>query len=229
LAALRTAEAATKSTKERYRALIGKRAGQRSDAAGAQCDMEPVPPPCATVLAWIDGSEWSIRALLHLLQQPLDRVILLYIAPQASAGYVECGWMVLEAAMHRCRLQGETPPIECRLEVGDAASRILAVCREERPDVLAMGWAALNGSPRPSTLGALSESTWAACACQVVLASRRGIELFAGDRRLLVAPCQARARPPVVAGSRNAVEGHSNTVEGRGKQRPYVAPGGGSP
>jgi universal stress protein family protein len=142
----------------------------------------PIKTANGTVLVCVDGSEWAIAALRDLVRRPLDRIVLLYVSPSAARGYVECGWMVLEAAMHRCRDLAQHPPLQCRLEVGDAASLILAVCREERAGLLALSISARSGFPTVTEGVAFARTVEAACACPVLLTSARGTELAAGER-----------------------------------------------
>src|SRR4029079_15967484 len=78
------------------------------------------------LLVWVDGSQWSDQALAHLARSLCaeDDLLLLYVAPRAKAGYLECGRMVFEAALHHCRLPAGDRRVRCRLEIGEAAERI---------------------------------------------------------------------------------------------------------
>lgn len=149
------------------------------------------------LLAWVDGSQWSDQAVSHLVRwlSAEDSLLLLYVAPRAKAGYLECGRMVFEAALLHGRLESGDGRVRCRLEIGDAATRILAVCREERPDVLAMGFAAADGFPYLTEVGETARAVWQECACPILLASPRGIELLVTNERLLTTP-RVPALPP---------------------------------
>jgi nucleotide-binding universal stress UspA family protein len=152
------------------------------------------------LLAWVDGSQWSDQALAHLVRwlSPEDSLLLLYVAPRAKAGYLECGRMVFEAALHHGHLDTGDGRVRCRLEIGDAATRILAVCQEERPDVLAMGFAAADGFPYLTEVGETARAVWEECPCPILLASPRGIELLVTNERLLTTPRIPPPPPPEV-------------------------------
>src|ERR1051326_5474923 len=107
VAALETVEAVILG-KRRYRGPTPSRARSRGDRPGVR-SATAAPLLGGTALAYVDGSEGSIRALLSVLQHPLDRVVLLYVSPNASEGYLECGWLALEMALHRCRFHPAAP------------------------------------------------------------------------------------------------------------------------
>jgi hypothetical protein len=165
------------------RGLRGRRTQIRGEAPG-----EPPPSSAglagASALVCVDGSEGPLQALRHLLQWPLARVTLLYVSPSAADGYVECGWMILEAAMHRCRLSTRQPPFRCRLEVGDTASRIAAVCREERPDVLALVATNRHAPPAVPDARELARAVTGVCGCRVLLATRQGFDILVDEEPL---------------------------------------------
>jgi hypothetical protein len=182
LATLRGAKATTVREETRFRGSRGRRVRGYDEANGEQPTSGAVLTG-ANALVCVDGSEGPLQALQHLLQWPIERVTLLYVSPSAAAGYVECGWMVLEAARHRCRLYARHPPLRCRLEVGDMASRIVAVCREEQPDVVALV-AHFSKTPSVPDVSELAHAVAGVCAGRVILAAPRRIEIVAGEERL---------------------------------------------
>jgi nucleotide-binding universal stress UspA family protein len=140
------------------------------------------------VLAYLDGSEWSIRALTYLSRQPEEAVTLLCVLPRGDPGYLECGRAILEVAMHRSRLEAGDVHVKARIEVGDPVSRMREVCREERPVLITMGAAGSHGTPISANPGEAARTIWEECGVPLLLVSPRGIEWLAGDERLLVLP-----------------------------------------
>jgi nucleotide-binding universal stress UspA family protein len=142
------------------------------------------------IVACVDGSYWADLALQHACRglEAGDEVVLLAVSTRGGPGYLECGRMVLEAALRRCSGALAGARVRTRLEVGDPRAVIPAVVAEEGAAALAMG--AVGGSELPygPLLGEAARVAWERCRCPVLVGSPRGVELLAGEEALLVAP-----------------------------------------
>jgi nucleotide-binding universal stress UspA family protein len=147
------------------------------------------------LVAVVDGSCWSELALRHACRslEDGDEVVLLAVSPRGGQGYLECGRMVLEAALRRCGAALSRVKVRTRLEVGDPRVVIPAVAAAEAAAVLMMGAVGSGELPYGPPLGDAARAAWAACPCPILVGSPRGVELLAGEERLLVATRRAAA------------------------------------
>jgi nucleotide-binding universal stress UspA family protein len=147
------------------------------------------------LVAVVDGSCWSDLALRHACRslEDGDEVVLLAVSPRGGQSYLECGRMVLEAALRRCGAALARVTARTRLEVGDPRAVIPAVAAAETAAVLVMGAVGSSELPYGPPLGPAARAAWTACPCPILVGSPRGVELLAGEERLLVATRRAAA------------------------------------
>jgi hypothetical protein len=154
------------------------------------------------LVAVVDGSGWSELALRHACRSlgEGDEVVLLAVSRRGGHGYLECGKMVLEAALRRCAGTLARLTVRTRMAVGDPRAVIPEVAAEESAGVLSMGALECGELPSPALragtrppLGEVARAAWAASPCPILVGSPRGVELLAGEERLLVATRRAGA------------------------------------
>jgi hypothetical protein len=159
------------------------------------------------VLAWVDDSPWTCPALQFVCRRlgPQDDLVLLAVCQRAGESYLECGRMQLERVVWACAGTLAEAPLRLRLAVGDPSTVVPRVAAEERADLVVTGGVGLDERlHRPS----LADTDWIAQTRgerPLLVGSRRGIELLAGEEALLVArwrevpPLAAAADPPDAA------------------------------
>jgi len=147
------------------------------------------------LVAVVDGSCWAELALRHACRSlgEGDEVVLLAVSPRGGEGYLECGRMVLEAAVRRCAGGLSRVRVRTRLAVGDPRAVIPAVAAAEDAAVVTMGAVGSSELPYGPPLGEAARAVWSGCPCPVLVGSPRGVELLAGEERLLVATRRAAA------------------------------------
>jgi nucleotide-binding universal stress UspA family protein len=169
-------------------------------------------------LCYIDGFEWSLQALRYVARHRdvTDRLVLLHTVLRASVAELESGRRALGSALRSCCLAPTDPELECRLGVGDPASRLLAVCQEECPDLLAVGGLGGNEFPYLTELGRVARTVSAGSRCPVLLASPRGIELLLVDERLLIHPALPRLLPDRISVPTSGTRSLTRGTDARG-------------
>jgi nucleotide-binding universal stress UspA family protein len=142
----------------------------------------------------VDGSDGS-RDALRIARRFAERLdlelVLLNVAPPTEAPGVSAavsGQERLQAAELRDAQQlldrvaldeGLGPDVRRRAEIGPAADRILAVCREEQADLVVMGSRG-RGELKAALLGSVSSkvASNAPCPCVIVPPDARGRPFF---------------------------------------------------
>jgi nucleotide-binding universal stress UspA family protein len=151
-------------------------------------------------LAYVDGSQWSVRALQYardVLDQH-DELVLLHVAPRGGEGYLETGRMVLEASTRAARLDRavETAPrsVQLLLCIGDPKEWVPYVAEQEKVGVVLMGGVGVEDFPRVSAVSDTAQETVARTHCPVVVCSPRGVELLLKGYCLVTQPRSELAR-----------------------------------
>lgn len=150
------------------------------------------------VLAYVDGSQWSGRALQHACRflSPTDELVLLYVAPRGGPGYVESGKMVLEASLRASGLdRAPERRVTPRICIGDPREMIPKVAEQEDADVILMGALGADGFPHVSDISDTARETSERTNRPVVVYSPRGLELLLkNEGRLVTQPRSELAR-----------------------------------
>jgi nucleotide-binding universal stress UspA family protein len=150
------------------------------------------------VLTYVDGSQWSGRALQHACRflSPADELILLYVAPRGGPGYVESGEMVLEASLRASGLdRAPKSTVRPKLCIGDPKEMIPQVAEQEDADVILMGALGADGFPNVSDISDTARETMERTNRPVVVCSPRGLELLLKhEGRLVTQPRSELAR-----------------------------------
>jgi nucleotide-binding universal stress UspA family protein len=151
-------------------------------------------------LAYVDGSQWSVRALQYARDflDPYDELLLLHVAPRGGPGYLESGRMVLEASTRAARLDCavETAPrnVHLLLCIGDPKKWVPYVAEQEKVDVILMGGVGVEDFPRVSAVSDTVRETVARTHCPVIVCSPRGVELLLKGDCLVTQPRSELAR-----------------------------------
>lgn len=140
------------------------------------------------VLAWVDDSPWTCRALQFVCRRlaPQDDLLLLAVCQRAGEGYLECGRMQLERAVWACAGTLAEAPLRLRLAVGDPRTVVPMVAAEERADLVVTGSAGSNERFHGLSLAATDWIAQTRGEPPLLVGSPRGIELLAGGECLLV-------------------------------------------
>jgi nucleotide-binding universal stress UspA family protein len=178
------------------------------------------------VLTYVDGSQWSGRALQHACRflSPADELILLYVAPRGGPGYVESGEMVLEASLRASGLdRAPKSTVRPKLCIGDPKEMIPQVAEQEDADVILMGALGADGFPNVSDISDTARETMERTNRPVVVCSPRGLELLLKHegrlvtRAMATSTIAAAAPPPdttlVTGGERERVSRGWRLVE----------------
>ncbi|MBI3947352.1 MAG: universal stress protein [Armatimonadetes bacterium] len=132
------------------------------------------------LLVYTDGSSAGEGAVRYAARQapPGASVLLLHVVPSARQGALQNGEEVLARHQEIFRsLAGPGAPPGTRLEVGDAATRILEVADAFNADAIIMGSHGHGAFARSEVMSRAAEETVAATNRRVILVFPEGSEV----------------------------------------------------